>query len=51
MINISCAKSDDQRQKVFAEQGREMVEENKYFTPRNVVICLGHSGIMNSVRR
>lgn len=51
VINISCAKRDDQRQKIFADQGREKVEENKYFTLRNVLICLGHSGIMNNVRK
>lgn len=39
------------RDNIFSGQGRENVEVNKYFMPRNVLICLGHSGIMNSVRK
>jgi len=51
VFNISCAKRDDKRQKIFVEWGRKKVEENKYFTPRNVLICLGRSGVMNYVRK
>lgn len=49
-INILCAKSDDERQHIHWIEW-ENVEVNKYFMPRNVLICLGHSGIMNSVRK
>lgn len=51
VINSSWAKRHDQRQKILAEQGREKVEENTYFTLKNVLICLGHSGIMNIVMK
>lgn len=39
------------RDNIFTGQGRENIEVNKYFVPRNVFICLDHSGIINNVRK